>query len=101
MIRLQACDEGVVVPVRAQPSGSQNKIQGLHDGALRVSVIAAPDKGKANVAIVKLLSESLNVAKSSIELRSGATSREKRFLVRGIEPDSLLAQIEAWVGRSS
>jgi len=67
---------------------------------LRVSVTAAPDKGKANQAIVKLLSESLNVAKSSIELRSGATSREKRFLVRGIEQDALLAQIEALVERS-
>ena len=48
---------------------------------LRVAVTAAPEKGKANRAIIELLSRSLGVAKSSIELVSGETSPEKRLLI--------------------
>ena len=51
---------------------------------LKVCVTQSPEKGKANKALVELLSKSLGLKKSQFELISGETSHQKRFLVRGI-----------------
>ena len=60
---------------------------------LKVSVTQSPEKGKANKAIVALLSKSLGLRKSHIELVAGATSHQKRFLIRKITPDALAERI--------
>jgi uncharacterized protein YggU (UPF0235/DUF167 family) len=44
---------------------------------------------------VKVLSEALGLKRSQVELLSGQTSREKRFLVRGVALTELAARIEA------
>lgn len=61
---------------------------------LRVAVSAAPEKGKANKAIIEVLADELNLAKSSIEIVAGESSPQKRFLIVGIERDTLQKQIE-------
>lgn len=85
MSPLEAHPQGVVIRVKARPGARRNGFAGLHDGALRVDVTAAPEKGKANDAIVALLAEALGVAKSAIELISSPANPQKRFLVAGIE----------------
>lgn len=95
MIHLKETTQGVILSVRAQPGAKRNAITGVHNGALRVSVTAAPDKGKANDAIINVLAESFQLAKSSITLLGGATSRQKTFLLQGVKLDlvkSLLAK---------
>jgi uncharacterized protein (TIGR00251 family) len=62
---------------------------GVREGALRVAVTAAPEKGKANRAIAELLAKTLGVSKSSIELISGETSPQKRFLIVGANMDTI------------
>ncbi len=94
MIDLERHAEGTVVAVRAQPGARRNEIRGEQDGALKVCVTAAPEKGKANKAIVAVLSKSLSLRKSQIELIAGETARRKRFLVRGIDLDELARRIE-------
>ena len=61
MIRFEAHAQGTILPVRAHPGARRNEIRGEHDGALRVSVTAAPEKGKANKAIIELLAEALGL----------------------------------------
>jgi uncharacterized protein (TIGR00251 family) len=82
MIELQSDPRGVIVSVRAQPGARRNGIVGEHDGMLRVAVTAAPEKGKANKAIVDVLSRALGVPKSAVVLLSGETSSRKRFLIQ-------------------
>lgn len=94
MIRLEQRTEGTVLPVRAQPGARRNAILGEHDGALRVAVTAAADKGRANAALVELLSKTFGIAKSSVELVSGPTSRQKRFLLRNVTIDSTSAVLD-------
>ncbi|MCA9132149.1 MAG: YggU family protein [Planctomycetales bacterium] len=89
MIDLQEQEQGVILPVRAQPGAKKNMIQGTHDGQLKVAVTAPPDQGKANEAIVRLLADQLSISKSSIVLLSGATNRRKKFLIAGLTADSL------------
>ena len=93
MIEIEPHAEGVILPVRAQPGARRNEIRGEQDGTLKVSVTQAPEKGRANKAIVALLSKSLGLRKSQIELIAGETARQKRFLVRDIEPDGLQTRI--------
>ncbi|OYP37910.1 DUF167 domain-containing protein [Rhodopirellula sp. MGV] len=71
----------IELEVHAKPGAAKNQVGGVHDGRLRVSVTAPADKGKANAAIRKLLGKALSIAPSSIELVSGATSRQKRFQI--------------------
>ena len=56
---------------------SQNKIVEMADGSYKVWVTVAPEKGKANQAVIKLLSKYFKVAKSQIEIVGGKTAREK------------------------
>jgi uncharacterized protein len=84
LIELADHPDGVVLPVRAQPGARRSGIQGEQAGMLKVAVTAAPEKGKANKAIIEVLSQELSVRKSQFELISGDTAQQKRILVRGV-----------------
>jgi uncharacterized protein len=89
MITLTAHAQGTILAVRAQPGARKNAIIGIHAGALRVAVAAPPEKGKANTAIQALLAASLGCKTSQVELLSGETARQKRFLIEGVTPEEL------------
>ena len=92
---LQPHGEGTILRVRAQPGARRNEIRGTQDGMLKVCVTQAAEKGKANKAIVDLLCKSLRLRKSQIELISGETASQKRFLIRQIAAAELSARIAA------
>ena len=50
---------------------------------LKVKVTAAPEKGKANKAVVKMLAKALGVAPSDIEVVRGETDRNKTLQIAG------------------
>ncbi|HSO18600.1 MAG TPA: DUF167 domain-containing protein [Desulfosarcina sp.] len=77
--------EGLIIDVRVQPKSAQNTVAGVHDGALKIKLNAPPVEGRANKALVQFLAKWLRRPKSSIEIVSGQTSRNKRLLVR-IDP---------------
>ena len=85
MIDLHQQSGAIVLPVRAQAGAKRDEIRGEHNGMLKVCVAQAPEKGKANKAIVALLARELNLKRSQFKLVSGQTSSEKRFLVESIE----------------
>jgi len=84
----------VIVKVRVQPKASRNAVLGEHDGALKIAVTAAPEKGKANKAAVEVLAKALGVPKSSIALVAGAASRDKTFAVTGTTQQAITALTE-------
>jgi len=94
MIELKAHPRGVVLPVRVQAGARRNGIVGEHGGMLRVAVTAVPEKGKANKAIVGVLSDALKLPKSSIELVAGETSNQKRFLIADANVEQFRAVLE-------
>ena len=94
MIALEAHAEGAVLPVRAQPGGRRDEIRGEQDGMLKVSVTQAPEKGKANKALIEVLSKALALRKSQVELLAGETSRQKKFLIRNVSPGELAGRVE-------
>lgn len=77
-------ETGTRIHVRVTPKASQNKIvvePGEDAGPLRlrVYVTTVPEDGKANKAVVALLSKFLKVPKTRLTLVSGHTSRDKVF----------------------
>ncbi len=93
MISLETHPDGQVLSVRAAPGARRNGVTGVYHGLLKVSVTQAPEKGKANKAILEVLAQSLGLRKSQLELLSGETSQQKKFLVRGISAEALRALI--------
>jgi uncharacterized protein len=93
VVSLEQTANGLVLPVKAQPGARRNGVTGVHDGALKVAVSQAPEKGKATAAIMNVLAESLGIKKNQIELLSGQTSTQKRFLIRDIDSDDLMKRI--------
>ena len=73
-------DSSKIFNVRVTAHARQNKVV-ESDGALRVYTTTAPENGRANDAVIELLSEYLDVPKSRIKLIKGQTSRDKVFSV--------------------
>ncbi|MDI6734766.1 MAG: DUF167 domain-containing protein [bacterium] len=61
---------------------------------VKIKVTAAPTKGKANEAVIKLLSRELGLKKSQIAIVSGETSRIKIIELNGVTDDELSRYIE-------
>lgn len=69
------------MPVKAQPRARRIGLAGQLAGVLKVQVAQASEDGKATDAVLKLLADVLNVKRPQVKLLSGASSRQKRFLV--------------------
>jgi len=96
----ERADGGVRVAVRVTPKASRNAVQGIMMGAdgrrmLKVAITAAPEGGKANAAVMEILSKAWRVPKSSIEVAAGAADRSKILFVAG-EAAELLTRLSGW-----
>ena len=89
MIDLRRHPRGTTLPVRVQPGASTDRIVGEHDGALKVSITAPPERGRANAAIVRLLARTLEIRRNDIEILFGETNRDKQLLLAGISPEEV------------
>ena len=86
------------MPVRAQPGARKAGVLGEQAGSLKVAVTAPPEDGRANQALVEVIRELLGLKRSQVELLSGQTSREKKFLIRGLTRAELTARIAGLLG---
>ncbi|HDS30833.1 MAG TPA: DUF167 domain-containing protein [Firmicutes bacterium] len=88
-ISISETGNSVEFDVIVKPKARNNAILGVHDNAIRIGVSAAPEKGKANDAVIKLLSKLLKIPVSDIQIESGETSRRKRIKVIGVKPEEI------------
>ena len=70
--------------IRVRPRAGRNTIEIGDDGQVTVRVTAAPERGRANEAVVELLAKKLGVSKSSVTLVRGITSRDKVVRIDGV-----------------
>jgi uncharacterized protein len=52
-----------------------------------VRVAAAPEDGKANAAVIRLLADALDIPVRDVEIVSGHASRDKTITLTGVAPD--------------
>jgi uncharacterized protein len=95
MIKIEPHPAGAVLPLQARAGGRANALRGVHQGALRVSVTQIAEKGKANEAIIEVLTKALGLRRSQVELISGLTSPQKRYLIRGVTGEQLQQKLAA------
>lgn len=93
--------DGARLRIKLAPKAARNEITGVEHDAdgqahLKIKVTAAPEKGKANIALVKLLAKELGVPLSSLEVVSGAASRAKEVLVKG-DKNAMMATLQSWL----
>ncbi len=96
-----ATGDGVRVALKVTPKAARDRIGGVAADAdghavLKVAVTAAPERGKANDAVIRLLAKAWGVPKTRITVTAGATGRRKTLVVAG-DPDELAARLESWI----
>jgi uncharacterized protein YggU (UPF0235/DUF167 family) len=67
--------------VKAHPKSKKIQVLQKDTDHYEVWVREAPDKGQANQAVIKALSEHLGLARSRLSLSSGLASRHKVILI--------------------
>lgn len=88
-------DGGVVLAVRVSPGASRARVFGVHDGALKLAIVAPPEKGRANRELLATLALACSLPVGQLELLGGNASRTKTVLVRGISRARLVDSLEA------
>ena len=82
--------------VKVVPGSSRTEIVGWLGQSLKIKVAAPPEKGKANLAVICVLSECLALNESAFTITSGTTSQRK---VIEIESGFSQQQLEEMIAR--
>jgi uncharacterized protein len=94
------CADGVRVRVRVRPKAACTGVLGTcrePDGglALKVSLAAPAEDGKANAELVRMLARQWRVPQSRIAIAVGRRARRKTLRIAG-DPDELLGRLGQW-----
>jgi hypothetical protein len=82
-------DQGAVLKVQVQPRASRDEVVGPYGDGLKIRITAAPVAGAANKHLLKFLAKELRVARSQMNITSGATSRAKSIAIEGITAEEV------------
>ena len=88
-VRVDHSHDGPVLTVQVVPRARRAGVVGVHGDALKLAVHAPPVDGAANAAVLAALADWAEVARSSLRLVSGATSRRKRVLFTALDAAGL------------
>ena len=86
-------NETVFLEAKIHPKASRERIV-VSDESFDIYVKAPPDKGKANLAVLKTLSKFLNISSSSLKIIKGNTSRNKTILIQGTSKEQIEKKIK-------
>jgi uncharacterized protein len=73
------------ISVTVSPGASRSELVGRHGDGWRARIAAAPERGRANEALCKLLAEALAVPRSSVRVVAGLSARAKVVEIDGLE----------------
>ncbi len=71
--------------LRVTPGAKRSELVGRYGEAWKVRVAAAPERGRANAAVLDLIATSLAVPRASVELLTGHTAQDKVVELAGID----------------
>jgi uncharacterized protein len=85
--------------LRVSPGAARARIVGRHGDSWKVRVTAAPEGGRANEAVVRLLAETLAVPREAVTLVSGHGGRDKIVELIGIGPSQIERRLTSAAGK--
>jgi uncharacterized protein (TIGR00251 family) len=74
------------VRLRVSPGSGRAEIVGRYADGWKVRVTAAPEHGRANDAVLRLLADTLSVPRESLTIVSGHSARDKIVELTGVGP---------------
>jgi uncharacterized protein (TIGR00251 family) len=80
--------------IRVSPGARRTELVGRQGEAWKVRVAAAPERGRANDAVLKLLAERLRVPPAGLTLVAGRSGRDKVVELRGLGADEANRRLE-------
>ena len=83
----------VSLALKVVPGASSNAIAGWLGNELKVRVRAPPERGKANVAVKKLIAKKLGLPDSAVTIVGGHHNARKRLEIAGLEEIVLCKQL--------
>lgn len=98
---LREDSEGVVLTIRVKPRARRTAIVGVRHDALLIEVTAPPEQNRANDAVIALLADALDIAKSRVEILSGQSYREKSVRIVGLTIKEFQERFESAMPRRS
>ena len=98
MIRVRDTARGATFQVRVHPRARKNAFTGVVGDALKLALTSPPVEGRANEACIAFLAEFLNVARSSVTIAAGETSRQKLIRVAGLSAAQIEEKLRAVPG---
>ncbi len=87
----------LTLSLHIQPGARNSAIAGTHGDALKIRIAAPAVDNKANAALIEFLGETLDIPKSAITIRHGATGRRKVVEITG--SDELAAKLGRLAGQ--
>lgn len=87
-LRYQPDAERLTLQIHAQPNAKSTGANGFHGEALKVRIAAPATDDKANAALLSWLAETLGLSRSTLRIRSGATSRRKVVEIHPADRDT-------------
>src|ERR1700737_3175566 len=81
----------VRLDVYIQPRASKTELAGLHDGVIKIRIAAPPVENAANRALIDFVAQHLGIAKRSVRVVSGDTSRRKVLELDGVTAERVAA----------
>ena len=81
--------------VRVTPAASRDALLGWQGDVLRLSVAAPAQRGKANEALLRLLSTALGLPRQRLRIVRGQTSRQKVIAIEGLDEAEVRARLDA------
>lgn len=91
MLEIFAGDDSLSFRVKVAPRASRSSVNGVHAGALKVSLTAPPVEGAANAALGELLAKLLAIPRRDVEITHGQHAKLKTVRVRGVSEVTLRA----------
>lgn len=71
-------EKEIYLDIKVSPGADKTEIKDvMYDGIIKVNVGVAPEKGKANLELVRFLAETFEVDEGNIEITRGYTSQFK------------------------
>ena len=86
--------------VRVAPGAARPGIVGRYGSAWKVRVSAPAERGRANDALVDVLSDALDLPRAGIEIVSGLSAREKVVALRGITEAEAATRLDSAAERA-
>ena len=83
--------------IKVVPGASRNRIAGRLGDALKLQVSAAPERGKSNESVIKLIADTVGLRTNQIQIVRGHAQPRKVLEIQGIEQAELDRRLSHFV----